>query len=225
MRRLTLALELDRGRRAVGDTAEHLTRLAIEDLHARGEGEVRVRVLEPGHPSPNPSLKPKPSPTLILTCTPEVGRVMGAYGGGEAGGVAGGVSGGGGVDGRGGGEGSGAHCSQRQSAVHFSAQGGGMDGGGGGGEGGGGGGGGGGGDLVHDLVGVHARVGRDRRAEAARPVRVGLVAVAEHEDVRAPRAERVLVDGARLEQHLRPSAGGRDGTWHALRLRRRREKS
>merc|ERR1719198_1203172 len=58
-------------------------------------------------------------------------------------------------------------------------------------------------NLVHDLVGVHARVGRDRRAEAARPVRVGLVAVAEHEDVRAPRAERVLVDGARLEQHLR----------------------
>ena len=85
----------------------------------------------------------QPSTLPVLpsrTCTPDEGRAIGAYGGGAAGGVVGGVSGGGGVDGKGGGEGSGAHCSQRQRAVHFSAQGGGMDGGGGGGEGGGGGG-------------------------------------------------------------------------------------
>jgi hypothetical protein len=65
-------------------------------------------------------------------------------------------------------------------------------------------------DRLHDLVARDARVGRDRRAHAHRRVRVGLVAVAEDDDVLGRAggagAERVLVDRARHEEHLRVAA-------------------
>ena len=58
-------------------------------------------------------------------------------------------------------------------------------------------------NLGHDLVGVHTGVVLNGLAEALWTIRVGLVAVAQHEDVIMVRAERVIVKSARPEQHFR----------------------
>ena len=60
--------------------------------------------------------------------------------------------------------------------------------------------------FVHDRLARDARVGRDGLAHALGRVGIGLVAVAQHEDVGAVRAERVAVDRARHEQDLRVGA-------------------